>query len=255
MLRTAVLLLVYRPLSTRSAHTSLIDTSSNDCLRIVTRCLRPTPTVYHPILAGIQKADLTVRGTLSLACCPGAEPSGIWEKSVPVSYWIPVGTQTYAQTIARNIHGATNGLRRKQTPCLCSNLFAFLNSPGIQPNFSVFVPIASIEPTGGTLRRNAYVKLDRLRTAVGRFRSDIHKRCLASSEACECGAAQQTADHNPSLPKQSSSNWNKWSVKPGWRHDHLAAQLLPRHLFRETHAWGGKMIQIRPQAAALPSCL
>ena len=37
-------------------------------LRIVTGCLRPTPTDYLPILAGIQPAELRRRGaTLSLA--------------------------------------------------------------------------------------------------------------------------------------------------------------------------------------------
>ena len=41
----------------------------------------------------------------------------------------------------------------------------------------------------------AWVKLNRLRTGVGRFRSDMHKWGLASSAVCECGAAEQTTDH------------------------------------------------------------
>ena len=40
----------------------------NDALRIVTGCLRPTPTDCLPVLAGIQPADLCRLGaTLSLA--------------------------------------------------------------------------------------------------------------------------------------------------------------------------------------------
>ena len=73
-LRTAALSLVYStaeycaPVWCRSAHTRLIDSVLNDALRIVTGCLRPTPTDYLPVLAGIQPADLRRLGAmLSLA--------------------------------------------------------------------------------------------------------------------------------------------------------------------------------------------
>ena len=76
-LRTAALSLVYTtaeycaPVWCRSAHTRLIDSVLNDALRIVTGCLRPTPTDYLPILAGIQPAELRSRGaTLSLLTAP-----------------------------------------------------------------------------------------------------------------------------------------------------------------------------------------
>ena len=63
-LRTSTLSLVYptaeycAPVRCRSAHTRLIDTVLNDALRIVTGCLRPTPTDHLPILSGIQQAEL-----------------------------------------------------------------------------------------------------------------------------------------------------------------------------------------------------
>ena len=51
----------------RSTHTRLIDSNLNDTLRIVTGCLRPTPTEGLPVLAGIQPAELRRLGaTLSL---------------------------------------------------------------------------------------------------------------------------------------------------------------------------------------------
>ena len=58
-LRTAALSLVYStaeycaPVWCHSAHTRLIDSVLNDALRIVTGCLRPIPTDYLPVLAGI----------------------------------------------------------------------------------------------------------------------------------------------------------------------------------------------------------
>ena len=52
----------------RSAHTRLIDSVLNDALRIVTGCLRPTPTDHLPVLSSIQPAELRRMGaTLSLA--------------------------------------------------------------------------------------------------------------------------------------------------------------------------------------------
>ena len=83
-LHTATLSLVYStaeycaPVWCRSAHTRLIDGVLNDALRIVTGCLRPTPTDYLPVLAGIQPAELRRLGaTLSLAYRGSLDPSHI----------------------------------------------------------------------------------------------------------------------------------------------------------------------------------
>ena len=46
-----------------------------------------------------------------------------------------------------------------------------------------------------SLPQTAWVKLNRLRAGVGRFHFSIHKWGLASLQNCECGAAEQTADH------------------------------------------------------------
>ena len=73
----ATLSLVYstaeycEPVWCRNAHTRLIDNALNDALRIVTGCLRPTPTDHLPILPGIQSAELRGLGaTLSLLGSP-----------------------------------------------------------------------------------------------------------------------------------------------------------------------------------------
>ena len=58
-----------------------------------------------------------------------------------------------------------------------------------------FVPETGARPVGMGLPRAAWVKLNRLRTGVGRFHSSMHKWSLAPSPNCECGAFEQTADH------------------------------------------------------------
>ena len=67
-LRIATLSLVYSaaeycaPVWCHSAHTRLLDSVLNDALRIVTGCLRPTPTDHLPVLSGIQPAELRRMG-------------------------------------------------------------------------------------------------------------------------------------------------------------------------------------------------
>ena len=73
-LRLSALFLVYStaeycvPVWCCSTHTRLIDSILNDALRIVTECLRPTPTEHLPVLTCILTAELRRLGaTLSLA--------------------------------------------------------------------------------------------------------------------------------------------------------------------------------------------
>ena len=46
-----------------------------------------------------------------------------------------------------------------------------------------------------SLIRTAWVKLNGLRTGIGRLGSSMHKWGLASSAKCEWSASEQTADH------------------------------------------------------------
>ena len=83
-LRIATLSLIYStaeycaPVWCRSAHTRLIDSVLNDAFRIVTGCLRPTPTDHLHILSGIQPAELRRLGaTLFLAHRKSLDPDHI----------------------------------------------------------------------------------------------------------------------------------------------------------------------------------
>ena len=58
-----------------------------------------------------------------------------------------------------------------------------------------FVPRTGARPVVMGLPQTAWVKLNRLRTGVGRFHSSMHKWDLAPSPNCECGASEQTADY------------------------------------------------------------
>ena len=83
-LRTAALSLIYStaeycvPAWCRNAHARLIDSVVNDALRIVTGCLRSTPTNNLPVRSRIQPAELRRPGaTLSLANRSSLDPDHI----------------------------------------------------------------------------------------------------------------------------------------------------------------------------------
>ena len=66
------------PVWCRGTHTRHIDGILNDFLRIVTGCLRPTPTKDLPVLAGIQPAELRRLGAIrSLANCAIHDPDHV----------------------------------------------------------------------------------------------------------------------------------------------------------------------------------
>ena len=202
-LRISTLSLVYSaaeycaPVWCRSAHARLIDSVLNDALRMVTGCLRPTPTDHLPVLSGIQPAEHCRMGaTLSLTYRRSLDPNHILHGLLSGSSdtrqvrlrsrrpFVP-GARNLLDNLARLGIPASEWTNHKWNAEYCENA----------SRLRVFVPETGARPVGMGLPRAAWVKLNCLRTGVGRFHSSMHKWGLAPSPNCECGASEQTADH------------------------------------------------------------
>ena len=202
-LRTAAISPVYStaeycvPVWCRSAHTRLIDSVLNDALRIVTGCLRPTPTDYLPVLAGIQPAELRRFGaTLSLAYRGSLDPGHILYELLAGSThgyrerlkcrrpFVPAARKLLQDPTEWDIRAA------QWTDFKWSTEYSECSS-----DIRAFIPRTSISPMGMGLPRSSWVRFNRLRAGVGCFQSSMHKWGLAPTSNCECGAAEQTGEH------------------------------------------------------------
>ena len=200
-LRIATLSLVHStaeycvPVWCRSAHTRLIYSVLNDVLRIVTGCLRLTPTDHLSVLSGIQPAEL-MGATLSLAHRGSLDPDHILYGLLSGSSdtrqvrlrsrrpFVPAA-RNLLDNLTRLSIRASEWINHKWKTEYCERVSRFRN----------FAPGTGARPIGIGLPRAAWVKINRLRTGVGRFHSSMHKWGLAPSQNCECGVSEQTADH------------------------------------------------------------
>ena len=181
----------------RSAHTRLIDPAISDALWTVTGCLRPTTAHNLPIIAASNLLSFVAMGP---HCLQHAVPLE------PLKHLLHSGLTRPSNADARH-------LKSKQPIVPAAQLISSSDddnnrSAGLWTDhrwnaewldntmrLCTFITDMSTNPTGMALPRTAWVRLNRLHTCVGRFRSCLYKWGMASSAACECGAEEQTVDH------------------------------------------------------------
>ena len=168
----------------------LLDRPINDALRMVTGCLKPTPTEYLPVLPGIPPAELRCKAaTLSLAR-QSLEPGHTLH-----NYFNRPLTKRRLKSRKPFVIEA-QGLQAQNTdaPIWIHNTWKENWTKNIS-RFHSFVTVVRPLPAGHELSRSAWVRLNRLRTGIGRFGSLMYRWGLTTTAVCDCGAEQQTPDH------------------------------------------------------------
>ena len=194
VLRTSILALNFSvaeycaPVWHHSAHTELVDTALNSAMRLVTGCIRPTPTSQLSILSGIAPPDLRREAQcLNLLARAEATPNHlmryITEKNMCSQPRLRRQTlsnrlcalRVEAQTASPNAWPLQRWTDRwEREDCQLRN----------------FIPRPTTHPPGSDLPRASLVQLNRLRSGYGRFRQFLFRIGLASSELCDCGEVQ-----------------------------------------------------------------
>ena len=241
----------YAPVWCRSAHTRLIDSVLNDALRIVTGCLRPTPTDHLPIFSGIQPAELCRMGaTLSLAHRGSLDPNHIL-------YGLLSGSSVTCQVRLRSrcpfVQATQNLLNNLARLGICTSKWKnYKWNAEYCENASrlcVFVPETGARLVGMGLSRAAWVKLNRLWTGVGRFHLSMHKWGLAPSPNGECGASEQTTDHVlTACPIHQAPHGVRGLTVLNDKLDAGLITPLPASDSGSATVWGSKRINPRPQS-------
>ena len=161
----------------------------------MTGCLRPTPIDNLYVLAGILPTELRrKRAMLSLARRAQVPESMLHERFL-------------------SFYGGNRQLKSRHpfVPAALELLDEFYKSDTSVAHWAEstwntdwrentsrlheYIPNTSPNPPGMFLPRPSWVKLNRLRTGVGLFRSTMHKWGMTAKATCECGAEEQTPDH------------------------------------------------------------
>ena len=178
-LRTAALSLVYSTAEYcasdwyRSSHTRLIDSVLNDALRIVTECLRHTPMDHLPILSGIQRTKLLHLGaTLSLAKRGTLDPDHILHGQLAGLPDVPQerlkSRRPFVPAARKLLNDLSKlGIRAAQW----TNYKWSAENSKRTSALHAFISRAISRPLGIGLPRTSWVKLNHLRTGLGRFYS------------------------------------------------------------------------------------
>jgi len=173
-LRIATLALVHSiaeycvPVWYHSAHTHLIDPTTNNVLRIVTGCLRLAPAHNLPILAGIQPAGLRRNGATLFLACHAMEPGHLPHSALTIHKVQTHGTSNqdihlYPPPNISADHLTTTYMQR--TGRITDGMQSVDNTMRLR----TFIPVTSTLLPGITLPRIAWAWLNRLRTGLRGF--------------------------------------------------------------------------------------
>ena len=202
LLQTSVLALSYStaeyccPVWADSRHTRKLDSALNEGMRLISGAIRSTPVEQLPVLSGIIPPDIrrqTQKYKL-FATARNSETHMLHRKVIAESLDTNHSRLTTRKPLLRQARGIGQNGEATTTP----NTWAInkwqdrWNNSNCQLHH--YMPRVSTKPAGKNLHRAHWVKLNRLRSGHGRYKSYMHQIGLTDSPNCICGEIQ-TAQH------------------------------------------------------------
>ena len=158
----------------------------------ITGCLQPTPEQL-PVLAGIPPAELRRRAASLALARRAMDPDHLLHHTITREETQPrLKSRRPFATSGKDLLSITLPNETK------AHWIARMWSVEWQPSTSrlgEYITSPSRSSPGSDLPRQAWVKLNRLRTGVGRFNADMWRWGLSKSSACDCGTDQQTSNY------------------------------------------------------------
>jgi len=145
-------------------------------MRVITGCLRSTPSSILPILSGVAPSE-----TRRSASC-----LRLYTKALNLKH-----------LLHETLYLKPSKRLRSRKPLRSFVELLSINGEPTTPILAAlqsFIPAFGPQPPGCDLPRNAWVQLNRLRTGVGRFAANMELMGLCGLDLCECGKVQ-TAHH------------------------------------------------------------
>ena len=209
ILCTSALALEYcAPRWSRSRHTSLLDVSLNCTLRTITGCLQPTPVEQLPVLAGIPPAELHRQAACLALACRAMDPDHLLHNTITREETQPrLKSRRPFTTSGKDLLSTTLPNEIK------AHWIASMWSVEWQPSTSrlrEYIISPSRSSPESDLPRQAWVKLSRLRTGVGRFNADMWRWGISKSPA---STAEQISRQQMISSRIAPITFTKWSPR------------------------------------------
>ena len=175
------------PVWSQSRHCNRINTSLNECLRLISGCIKATPTDLLPVLSGIVPADIRRdRNILEL-----------YKRSLSEDHMLhhiqshPLLNNRLKSRVplSARMHSLANE-NNSTSPKTWADTTWKRRWNKLDYRLKEFIPQPSSKPPGHDLNRRNWVLLNRIRSGYGRYASFMHRVGLSDSPNCICGEIQ-----------------------------------------------------------------
>lgn len=193
-LRTSAIALCYSvaeycsPIWSHSTHCKKVDVSLNNCMRLISGCIKSTPTEILPVLCGIEPADIR-RDKNTLDLRNRALLNGHMLNTVATNPLLNIRLKSRSPLSSR-MHSLAAGYDENISSRTWAEAKWKQRWNELSQQLKQFIPSPSNKPPGCDLKRCEWVLLNRIRSGYGRYASFMHRIGLSDNANCLCGETQ-----------------------------------------------------------------